>query len=345
MTPPLVTCPTCQDRFPWVEDRLLRWSPRDGKFVPVVIADTTNPVKLADLRASCYVRCPNPSKDTPDHHIPVVYGHSAPPVVVGLVGRPRAGKSHLLAAMIHELVTGRASTAGVSVRPGDGAQHAAFREGQIDPLLRGEKLAGTGSGITGYADFLLVRTAAGERPVIFFDIAGEDFRAMASNNRGSRFLLNTSALMFVEDADLVLSGDGAGNEWINDALGRLGVVPHLRSIPATVVLTKSDLLRYTHPADRWLRRQDDRGPLRATDFLDESRDVYAVLDQFGAHFVRDLYERFDRCTLHFVSATGVAVEGKSYPRGVHPMRVLRPLISLLAMTGVLTGRETELVGT
>jgi len=234
----------------------------------------------------------------------------------------------------------------MSVRPGDGAQHAEFRKGQIDPFLRGEKLAGSGPGTTGYADFLLVRTAAGERPVIFFDTAGEDFRAdTLGHSRGSRFLLNTSALMFVEDADVVMSGDGAGNDWINDALGRLGVVPHLRSIPTTVVLTKSDLLRYTHPADRWLRRQDDRGPLRANDFLDESRDVYAVLDKFGAHFVRDLYERFDRCTLHFVSATGVAVEGKSYPRGVHPMRVLRPLISLLAMTGVLTGPETPRVGT
>ncbi|MCS7477477.1 GTPase [Umezawaea endophytica] len=344
MTAPLVTCPTCQDQFPWVEDQLLRWSPRDGRFLPVEPVDTTNPIKLADQRASCYIRCPNPSQDTPQHYTPVVLGQSPAPVVIGLVGRPRAGKSHLLAAMVQGLVTGRANALGVTARPGDGVQHAAFHRGHIEPMLRGESLDGTGDGVVGYADFLLVRSPTGERPVIFFDTGGENFRAMAHNSLRSRFLLNTNALMFVEDADQVMARTAGGNEWISDALARLGVVPHLRSIPSTVVLMKSDQLRYTHPVDRWLRLPDDRGPLVANDFLTESRDVYAVLDQYGANFARDLYDRFDRCTMHFVSATGVAAEDERYPRGVHPMRVLRPLVALLAMTGVLTGPEAAQVG-
>jgi hypothetical protein len=57
-----------------------------------------------------------------------------------------------------------------------------------------------------------------------------------------------------------------------------------------------------------------------------------------------LYARFDRCTLHFVSATGVAARDGTYPGGTQPARVLQPLIALLAMAGVLTGSDADRVG-
>ncbi|MBB5959582.1 hypothetical protein FHS29_006203 [Saccharothrix tamanrassetensis] len=346
MSEHIVTCPTCQDRYPWAEGELLRWSPRDGRFTPVTLVDTANAVKLADLRAGCYVRCPNPSNDTPPHYIPVVYGNCPPPVIIGMVGRPRVGKTHLLAMMVHELLAGRAGGVGLTARPGDTVQHADFKRNKIAPLLRGERLAGTVENLVSYADFLLVDSPSGQRPVIFFDIAGEDFRRAGEGGPSSRFLLNTNALLFVEDVDHVVGRGASTNEWVDDALGRLGVVPQLRQVPAAIALTKADQLRYVHPVDRWLRAPDASGPLRAEDFTAESRDVYAVLDKYGAHFVRDLFDRFARCTLHFVSATGVAVDEESgtYPRGTRPMRVLRPLFALLAMTGVLGGPEALRVG-
>jgi len=60
------------------------------------------------------------------------------------------------------------------------------------------------------------------------------------------------------------------------------------------------------------------------------------------------YQECVKATLHVASPTGGAAledgEGGVYPRGVMPRRVLRPLVAMLAMTGVLTGAEAERVG-
>ena len=82
------------------------------------------------------------------------------------------------------------------------------------------------------------------------------------------------------------------------------------------------------------------------EFLRESADVYAYLDARNALAMAEPYEVCDKATLHVASPTGGADtgEGGVYPRGVTPRRVLRPLVAMLAMTGVLTGPEAERVG-
>jgi hypothetical protein len=57
----------------------------------------------------------------------------------------------------------------------------------------------------------------------------------------------------------------------------------------------------------------------------------------------------NKTTLHVASPTGGAKEegeekSRKYPRGVTPLRVLRPLVAMLAMTGVLTGPQAEMIG-
>ena len=112
------------------------------------------------------------------------------------------------------------------------------------------------------------------------------------------------------------------------------------------MLNKGDLVRFEDPVTRWLRSGD--GTLDAEEFLSESRDVYAFLHKKGAAAWTLPYEVCRKATLHVVSPTGGVGqsegEGGIYPRGVTPRRVLRPLIAMLAMTGVLTGPEAEKVG-
>ena len=88
------------------------------------------------------------------------------------------------------------------------------------------------------------------------------------------------------------------------------------------------------------------GALDSVEFLRESADVYAFLDARNALAMAEPYEVCDKATLHVASPTGGADtgEGGVYPRGVTPRRVLRPLVAMLAMTGVLTGPEAEKVG-
>lgn len=355
-----VTCPTCLDVFPWDESELLDYKPREARYVPVTLPAGAHPEKLRDLRSRLYVRCPNPSQDSPDHYLPVGYADYPDPLVVALVGRPLSGKTHLVVAMIRALLGSAAAVrAGLSAHALDYYQHETFKRDFLDPFERGTKLAGTRNEQGNYLAWLVVECGAVRRPLVFFDVAGEDFRNPRDNGRSTRFLVNAGALLFVEDTAHVIRSaaeerdlaedpslrapvGGAGNEFVQEAVSRLP--DGGRNLPAAVALTKSDRLRYLPPVDRWLRHDPD-ARLSAEQVLAESRDVYALLHSANADAVLRLYHEFTRCTLHFVSATGGAVgaDGR-FDAGVRPQRVLLPLLALLAMTGVLRGADAEQVG-
>lgn len=361
--PRRVTCPTCLDTFVWDESELLEYSVKEGQYTAARLPDRGNAVKFLDARSRCYVRCPNPSKDASNHHLPATYADYADPLVIALVGRPRSGKTHLLVAMVRELLGGMAGGYGITAKVVDNRLHAAFKKNLLDPFEGGRALPGTKNALANYVAWVLVEVGGVRRPLVFFDVAGEDFQGV-SDERSTRFLLNTGALLFAEDtAHVILEsaeerdlsvdpslanphGVSATNEFIAYAVDRLRILGGKeRDLPAAVVLTKSDRLGYLPPVDRWIRR-DTRGLLSARHFLDESRDVFALLHRAGAHTVAGLYREFNRCTLHFASATGGAIAGDKdiYPGGVRPMRVLQPLIALLAMAGVITGAEADQVG-
>jgi len=84
--------------------------------------------------------------------------------------------------------------------------------------------------------------------------------------------------------------------------------------------------------------------VRALDRL----SMAAYLDGHGALALTEPYQVCQKATLHVASPTGGAREGEDktskYPRGVTPLRVLRPLIAMLSMTGVLTGTQAEQIG-
>jgi hypothetical protein len=117
-------------------------------------------------------------------------------------------------------------------------------------------------------------------------------------------------------------------------------------VSAAIVLNKADKVRFDEPIARWLGAGE--GTLEPVDFLRESADVYAYLDERGALALTEPYQACQKATLHVASPTGGAQEGEDktskYPRGVTPLRVLRPLIAMLAMTGVLTGAQAEQIG-
>lgn len=347
---PTVRCPVCLDRFEWREDELWMTTDEAGRYELVDLGAVNDPVKRRDMRRSCYQRCPNPSGDTEPHHLPASYLDYGPPLVVGLVGRSGSGKTHLLTAMIAELERGGLQGCDVSARAMDLQLHQRFEAEHLRKLERAEELAGTRDGLSGFANVMTLATSAGTRPVTFFDIAGEDFLREGNLGRTARFVIGVDALLFVETPEHALgirnhepeSTEGT-NKAFQNVIGRLDDLGVLADTPAALVLNKSDRLRYLPPVDRWIRRDDD-GVLDAGVLLEESRDVYGFLHQHGAHSSLAPFHRFPRCTLHFASATGAEPVDRKFVRGVRPMRVLRPLIALLAMTGVLTGAEARKVG-
>ncbi|WP_214406131.1 hypothetical protein [Pseudonocardia lacus] len=308
------------------------------------------PVKRADLLRRGYRRCPNPSADMPEHYLPATWGDYADPLAIGLVGLTSSGKTHLLTAMIREAHRGGLLPYGVQVRPLDFVRHNSFKQTFIGPFERGVELPGTGSDVVDAADILLLRAGGQVRPLMFFDVNGEDLKNYDVRSRAGRFVLSVNAAIFVHGAEEVRNDAGSGeNPTFELSIERILNRPMLSDIPVSIALTKADRLRYVPPADRWLRRAEPNFAWR--DVRAESRDVYAYLYRSGAIASLAPYESFSRCSLHFVSASGGdavhAERGRSsgvFPRGIRPLRVLDPLISLLSMTGFLRVPEAERMG-
>jgi hypothetical protein len=118
-------------------------------------------------------------------------------------------------------------------------------------------------------------------------------------------------------------------------------------VSAAIVLNKADKVRFDEPVSRWLLRSGD-GEVDPEASLRESADVYAYLERLAPGVLTEPYQVCHKATLHVVSPTGGAQEGEdssgTYPRGVTPLGVLRPLVAMLAMTGVLTGPQAEMIG-
>lgn len=105
--------------------------------------------------------------------------------------------------------------------------------------------------------------------------------------------------------------------------------------PAVVVLAKADLLlaQKEYWVSRWLELDDDF-VLKTVD--EESEDVYVYCATNGAREWLYPVNAFEDVTLHFASATGCEEQDGHYnKRKFRHMRVLRPLLSLFAMTGLI----------
>jgi Double-GTPase 2 len=350
-----VRCPICAADYEWPTDSQIVIFDEDKQDYELHDLAKYPPASRPGLVVRGYRACPNPFGDTPPHYLPATYADHQTALVIGLVGSSNSGKTHLLTAMLRQAYQGGLGHYGIRALPLDFRRHAAFRERYVKPFEEGVALPGTDTGIIEAADIMLLRGPGnGTRPVVFFDVAGEDLESTSALNRATRFLDGVNAVIFVHGSeDPLETGRPAEgeNQSFHLAVERLQGKPGgATQLPAAIAVTKSDRLRYVPPADRWLRRGDENA-VNADRIRAECRDAYAYLSWTGAGTSLLPFDTFQRCTLHFVSASGgdavpVAGEQKKmyFPRGVRPTRVLEPLIAILAMTGVITGPEADKVG-
>jgi hypothetical protein len=233
---------------------------------------------------------------------------------------------------------------GIVSRPVDPAMHQRFLDGWVNPLFSHDRvLPGTQEGIVTFADAFLMSYENGpERLVALFDVAGGD---LARVDETKQFLEIANGLFFVIDPEhLSARRQRLGDETFNNVLNVVKGKDRAGQVSAAIVFNKADRVRFDEPVSRWLR--SDSKVLDPVEFLLESRDVYAYLDVQGALALASPYWLCDKVTLHVASPTGGAGDGEGgiYPRGVTPRRVLRPLVAMLAMTGVLPGAEAGRVG-
>ncbi|GAA3231047.1 hypothetical protein [Actinocorallia longicatena] len=333
-----VTCPMCLTPLSWEDARLYKFDDTVNDYVRLKLPpDAGEELRDRELRTA-FVRCRTEESEGVFHYLPYAYGEYGPPAVFGFVGATSSGKTHLLTAMIAQLVR-RGLGHGLTQEPIDLVRHQSLVDGQVKALIDdGKVLDTTQRGENGFVDaFLIQENGKTPRPVALFDVSGGELTEIG---KAKRFLSVADGLIFVVDAQ-GLDRTKLGDPTFNTVLNFLA--PRLSKVSAAVVLNKSDVLRFEDPAALWLRHEGRE--LDAELSLAESADVYAYLYERDAGAWIRPYRECKRATLHFASAVGSgAVSDGRFVRGVEPQRVLAPLLSLMAMTGVLTTPEAKKIG-
>jgi hypothetical protein len=336
-------CPYCLEVVSFDEGQLFERNERQ-QYEKLDLSGQTSALRRADRLRSAYQRCRN-TDGTPPHFIPVPYLTHGSPLTIAMVGDSATGKTHLLTQMIAEIADGGLEQYGVTWQSVNPQEHQDFMVERVDALRSGQMLEHTPSQkFASFVEALLLTGADGvTRPVAFFDLSGEDLRRTTAV---LRFLLGVDALIFVVDPLRALSmrqldpmrgefgysrGGDPAFQTVLDRLPRTG--PYLE-IAASVVINKCDLLRFEPPVDRWLA-QPPAGRVSARRLREESRDAYAFLRHHGGPAWVRPFDNVLRCTMHFASATGSHDRHGSFVHGVRPRRVLEPLVSVLAMCGLL----------
>ncbi|MFF3841494.1 hypothetical protein [Streptomyces sp. NPDC001930] len=344
-------CPHCLLPVEY-DERLLVTIDAKGNRIPLDLSGERRPAHRADALRKAYHLCPHTVDGDEGHELPLPYLVNGEPLSIALVGSSSVGKTHLLAAMLGEVELGGLEPYGLKCLPLNPEAHRAYLRERVQSLQQGRQLGRTGQQtFARFADGLLVSAGgATPRPVVFFDLAGED---LAQDSEVGRFLMGVDAFIFVLDPlralrlpslEPVREQSGLrlrelGDEAFATVLNR---IPRQRgglvAAPAALAVNKSDLVRFEPVVDRWLGRalpgRHDPAEARA-----ESRDAYAFLAQGASPAWLKPFDDCADCTLHFVAATGAQARGDRFPHGARPRRVLAPLLSLFALCGLLPGAE------
>ncbi|MFE3070601.1 hypothetical protein [Streptomyces sp. NPDC059247] len=345
-------CPHCLLPVTY-DERLLVTIDAKGNRIPLDLGAERRPGHRADALRKAYHLCPHTGKGDEEHELPVPYLTNGEPLTVALVGSSSVGKTHLLAAMLGEVELGGLEPYGLKCRPLNPEAHRTYLRERVQSLQQGRQLGRTGQQtFARFADGLLVSAGgATPRPVVFFDLAGED---LAQDSEVGRFLMGVDAFVFVLDPlralrltslDSVRQQSGLrrrelGDEAFATVLNR---IPRQRgglvAAPVALAVNKSDLVRFEPVVDRWLgRAMTGRHDPVAVDA--ESRDAYAFLAHHASPAWLKPFDDCADCALHFVAATGGQARGDRFPHGARPRRVLAPLLSLFASCGLLPGADT-----
>ncbi len=341
-------CPICDRRMDWDTTPPYRIGD-DGVPVPLERDPRASEATWRDLLGMAYRPCGDPQRPG-THLLPFDYADYTP-VSIGMIGHSAAGKTHLLAAMISRLCSNDAAirALGLRVGPLDLRIHQRYMAESVTPLVtHRRRLRGTAANTPmAFCDALKVTNAAGRSfALTFFDIAGE--RLERPDDGEVRFYASADALMFIVDPEALPRPGRAGtlgDRSFEVALHRLASRPRpdvpgaLHPVAAAVIVAKADLIRFEDQlASDWLARGSGEEEVDLGTVERESEDVYAYLAHRGANsWLRPAQECF-RSTLHFASATNCPAVDDRFPGAFRQCRVLKPLLSVFAMTGILEER-------
>ena len=170
-----IHCPICERRIDWDAASPYRMNAL-GQAEPLVRDPLESEESWEERLTTAYRPCGDVAQPG-THLLPYDYADYTP-ITIGMIGQSKAGKTHLLAAMIYRLCSGDPvlDRLGLQVGGLDLRVHRRYVTGHITPLISQRlELAGTPAGVPlEFCDALKVTNGRNQKfAIIFFDLAGE----------------------------------------------------------------------------------------------------------------------------------------------------------------------------
>lgn len=300
------------------------------------------------------------------YHLPYNI-EQVPSITLVIVGETFSGKSHYIAALIQQIREEWAANAHGLLRMTCLTPDAErkYIEDYYEPLFRGKRaLLSTQPAVDEYAKPLIYKLVVSEsrkhpattHNLMIYDTAGEDFHS-GRLVRFARFVLNTSALIFVADPFAMAPLTNDLPPTLQASLQRMIAIAQKRRVaegfneiidvferyhghtdgsslpdtPVAVMFSKSDLIKSVNSPQmlRFLKNPSYGGGLDLQDIEAVDREVKDMLLHYRQGDILAATARFKHVKFFATSTTGEPPDGNGNFSRVEPCRCLDPLLWIL----------------
>lgn len=292
---------------------------------------------------------------------------------VAVVGDTFSGKSHYIAAIIHQIQQGELQRADRYARFDCLTQdiEREYIRDVIEPLFEKKQTpaptqpSSSSSSDTNRAPLIyeLILSPSPDHPsrrinLILYDASGEDLAIKERMVQFSRYVLNANAIIFLADPvsmpqiyDLLPPflqkklATGRTSSAVLNSIIRLvedyrgvGAGAHLASTPIAITVTKSDLLKQLTTLQyqyHFLKKPTYNGNIDLDDLDIVDREVRHLLEEYGERTLLQSTLNFSKVRFFATSATGYAPDSKGLYPAVDPCRCLDPILWILYEMDIL----------
>lgn len=287
---------------------------------------------------------------------------------IAIVGDLHSGKSHYIAALIHQIQRGELQRTNRFARFACLTQKVEqdYRRDVIRPLFEEKKSPAPTQAATGLIEPLIYELVMSPSPgyptrrinLMLYDASGEDLAVRERMVMVARYVLNANAIIFLADPTTMdaiykqlpvflqnkLTTGRTASDVLNSIIklfedyhGHSPGAP-LTSIPIAVTLPKSDLLKQLTSVQNsysFLKRPVYNGVIDLQDMNTVDREVRQLLETYGERHLLQATQNFAKVKFFATSATGYAPDKNGIYPAIDPCRCLDPILWILYELGIL----------
>jgi hypothetical protein len=288
-----------------------------------------------------------------------------PSITLVVVGDTFSGKSHYIAALIHQLKTEWLSNSTGFARflcLTPDVEQTYIKE-YFEPLFtQQQSLAPTQKAKSPYAKPLIYKLVVSLSPkhptittnLMIYDTSGEDFELAHRLVGFARFVLNTSAFIFVADpftmppifktlppnVQALIRGRTAAERLnaIIDVYEQYHGHPvgsRFPDLPIAVMVSKSDLFKNQHHSATFMRNPFYGNGIDLTDINNVDWEVRELLKKYQQGDLLAATSRFKKLKFFATSATGEPPDASGQFAQIEPCRCLDPVLWILHQLGII----------